>query len=103
MDSQVKVQGFRVELGEIEFHTREYLQGKNSIAVGFKNITGNSEIALFIEEEIKDKSELLTQLKLRMPSYMIPTKIICYPEFPLNSNGKTDRNALLKLIQHNAS
>jgi D-alanine--poly(phosphoribitol) ligase subunit 1 len=98
IDSQVKIQGFRVELGEIEFHARENLQGQNAVAVAFENTSGNSEIALFVEGELCDRQSLLKQLKLRMPHYMLPTKIICLSKFPLNPNSKTDRIALKKLI-----
>ncbi|MCU0289299.1 MAG: AMP-binding protein, partial [Acidobacteria bacterium] len=46
LDYQVKIQGYRVELGEIEYHARECLHGQNAIAIAFENSTGNSEIAL---------------------------------------------------------
>jgi hypothetical protein len=32
LDSQAKIQGYRVELGEIEHHAREYLNGNNAVA-----------------------------------------------------------------------
>jgi D-alanine--poly(phosphoribitol) ligase subunit 1 len=98
IDSQAKIQGFRVELGEIEFHARENLQSQNAVAVAFENTSGNTEIALFVEEELCDRQSLLKQLKLKLPSYMLPTKIICLSKFPLNHNSKTDRIALKKLI-----
>jgi D-alanine--poly(phosphoribitol) ligase subunit 1 len=97
-DSQVKVQGIRIELGEIEFHSHESLQAQNTVAVTFENKIGNTEIALFVEGELKDKQNLLKQLKLKIPQYMMPTKIISHPKFPLNSNGKIDRIELRKLI-----
>jgi amino acid adenylation domain-containing protein len=99
-DFQVKVQGYRVELGEIEFHAKKHLKDINLVATGFKNKTGNSEIALFIEHEEIDSANLLAQLKNSIPNYMIPTQIIYQPVFPLNSNGKIDRNALQKLLKN---
>jgi D-alanine--poly(phosphoribitol) ligase subunit 1 len=98
MDFQVKIQGFRIELGEIEHHAREYVNGKNVAAVPFENSYGNNEIALFIEGKLSDTSDLIEHLKSKMPYYMIPSKIIEREEFPLNSNGKTDRNLLKKSI-----
>lgn len=97
-DSQVKIHGFRIELGEIEFHARATLQSQNAVAVAFENTSGNTEIALFVEGEGCDKQSLLQQLKLKMPPYMLPSKIICLSKFPLNHNSKTDRIALKKLI-----
>jgi D-alanine--poly(phosphoribitol) ligase subunit 1 len=97
-DSQVKVQGIRIELGEIEFHSHESLQGQNTVAVAFVNKIGNTEIALFVEGELKDKQNLLQQLKSKIPQYLMPTLIISHPKFPLNTNGKIDRIELRKLI-----
>jgi len=97
-DLQVKIQGIRIELEEIEFHAHKYIRNGNVIALSYKNKTGITEIALFIEVEKIDENDLLNQMKLKMPKYMIPSKIICIPEFPLNSNSKTDRIALQKII-----
>ncbi len=98
LDFQVKIQGYRVELGEIEFHAREFLKGNNAIAIAFENNTGNTEIALFIEGDLTDTNVLTEYLKSKMPYYMMPTKILIKDTFPLNTNGKVDRNILKKLI-----
>jgi amino acid adenylation domain-containing protein len=98
MDQQVKIQGYRVELSEIEFHAREALKGKNTIAVTYTHITQTKEIALFIEDEQVDEIALKQYLKTKLPSYMIPSKYLLQKTFPLNSNGKIDRKTLaLKL------
>jgi amino acid adenylation domain-containing protein len=93
-DHQVKIQGYRVELSEIEFHAREALQGKNAIAVAFLNQSQSNEIALFIEDVKLDEQNIKNHLKLKLPSYMIPSKFIIHKEFPLNANGKIDRKSL---------
>lgn len=98
LDYQVKVQGYRIELGEIEFHAREYLKGRNAVAVSFENNIQNTEIALFVEDELANAKELTAYLKLKIPSYMIPAKIEVQSTFPLNSNGKIDRNILKKSL-----
>lgn len=98
IDFQVKIQGYRVELGEIEHHAREFMRGQNAVAIAFENITTNTEIALFIEGELAAAKELTAYLKSKIPPYMIPTKIIVENIFPLNNNGKVDRNILKKLI-----
>lgn len=98
LDYQVKIQGYRIELGEIEYHSRECLNGNNAVAISFENKTGNTEIALFIESESADTDVLLDYLKSRMPYYMVPTKLLLNKKFPLNSNGKVDRNILKKMI-----
>lgn len=98
LDFQAKIQGYRVELGEIEFHAREYLKGNNVIAVAFANASGNTEIALFIEGHDMPLEELTNYLRSKMPPYMIPTCWKFVLEFPLNANGKIDRNQLRALL-----
>ncbi len=97
-DQQVKIQGYRVELSEIEFHAREGLKGKNTVAVTYTHVTQTNEIALFIEDEHVDEVALKNYLKNKLPNYMIPSKFVYQKSFPLNSNGKIDRKTLaLKL------
>ncbi len=98
LDYQVKIQGYRIELGEIEHHAREYAKGQSAVAVSFESNSGATEIALFIECESADTKLLVEYLKSKMPNYMIPSKIIYNERFPLNINGKIDRNSLKKQI-----
>lgn len=98
LDYQVKIQGYRVELGEIEHHAREFVNGQNAVAIAFENNTGNTEIALFIEGKLADTAILVKYLKSKMPYYMVPTKIIILDNFLLNANGKVDRKMLKELI-----
>jgi len=99
LDNQAKIQGFRVELGEIEFHARTFLKNKNAVAIAFDNEANLTEIALFIESETFDPKDLQNYMRSKMPSYMIPTKLFFEPIFPLNTNDKIDRNKLKRLIQ----
>jgi D-alanine--poly(phosphoribitol) ligase subunit 1 len=95
VDHQVKIQGYRVELSEIEYHARQALKGKTTIALAFENFSKTNEIALFVEDEKLDEKKLKEYLKEKLPPYMIPSKILMKDEFPLNSNGKIDRKLLL--------
>ncbi|MBN1185300.1 MAG: AMP-binding protein [Bacteroidales bacterium] len=99
LDHQVKIQGYRIELGEIEYHAREFLQGSNAVAIAFDNETGNTEIALFIEKERENLEPIRNYLQTKLPQYMIPTKYYINNSFPLNANGKVDRNMLKKTIK----
>ena len=94
IDNQAKIQGFRVELSEIEFHAREFLQGKNVVCIAFKNGLGLDEIALFIESAEFDTSALVAYLRTRMPHYMIPSHFRFIGQFPINANGKIDRKSI---------
>ncbi len=93
-DSQTKIQGFRVELSEIEFFAKEFLQKINVVAIAFPNQIGNTEIGMVIESVDFDTKELLDYMKTKMPVYMIPTQVIFVKTFPLNTNGKIDKNVL---------
>jgi D-alanine--poly(phosphoribitol) ligase subunit 1 len=95
IDNQVKIDGHRVELEEIEFHTRTFCGDKQVVAAVNKNEAGAQFILLFIESEKGLKEGLEEHLKKQLPGYMIPKEIITVSLFPLNSNGKTDRKALM--------
>jgi non-ribosomal peptide synthetase component F len=94
IDNQVKIDGHRVELEEIEFHTRTFCGDKQVVAAVNTNEAGLHFILLFIETEEDLKKGLEDHLKKHLPAYMIPKEIITVSLFPLNSNGKTDRKAL---------
>ncbi|WP_108868362.1 AMP-binding protein [Aquimarina aquimarini] len=96
VDFQAKIQGFRVELSEIEFHVKTYLDKKNVVVIAFINKVNNTEIGLAIASEEFDTTLLLGQLKTVLPHYMIPTQIKFVDSFPLNTNGKIDRKKIKK-------
>jgi amino acid adenylation domain-containing protein len=95
IDSQVKIDGHRIELEEIEFHARAFRRDKQIVAAVVPSDAGLHSIILFIEGEENVKHGLEEYLKDHLPSYMIPKEIIPINLFPLNSNGKTDRKALI--------
>ena len=99
LDFQVKVQGFRVELSEIEYHVRSYLKNINAVAIAYEDIMGNTEIGLVIESDDFNVNLLKEHLKTKLPAYMMPKKIYFEKTFPLNVNGKTDRNKLRLLFK----
>ncbi len=99
IDQQAKIQGYRVELGEIEYHVREfYGREKRAIAVAFLNAQGLTEIAMFIESIKEDTNALTAYLEEKIPQYMIPSRYIYVESFPLNKSEKIDRVALKELI-----
>ena len=99
IDQQAKIQGFRVELSEIEFHARLFFHNETrAAAVVFQNDRNLSEIALFIERKEETTEALYEYLRRKLPSYMIPSKVRFLKEFPINSNDKIDRNQLKSLL-----
>jgi amino acid adenylation domain-containing protein len=104
IDNQVKINGHRVELEEIEFHARVFCEDTQVVAAVHMSAAGFHSILLFIESETDSKKGLKgleEHLKKHLPDYMIPKEIITVSLFPLNSNGKTDRKALLNTYLQN--
>ena len=99
LDHQAKIQGFRVEMGEIEYHARKFLNGTNVVCMAFENKEKLTEIAMFLEKEEFDTSELIAYMRTKMPPYMIPSRLFYVPVFPLNSNDKTDKVKLKSMIK----
>lgn len=64
IDQQAKIQGYRVELSEIECHARLFYHNAPRVAaIAFTNNQNLSEIALFIEQENDNSNKLLDFLK----------------------------------------
>jgi amino acid adenylation domain-containing protein len=99
LDFQTKIQGFRVELSEVEFHVKTLLKKTNVTAIAIKDAIGNTEIGLVIESAEFETNKLVEHMKSKMPAYMIPKRIEFIDEFMLNANGKVDRNKLELLFQ----
>ncbi|WP_439482928.1 amino acid adenylation domain-containing protein [Cyclobacterium plantarum] len=95
IDDQVKINGNRIEPGEIEKCI--YQSGKiKQIAVVAKNNHQQKTflVAYFVPKGKFDKEQQKNQLKAKLPPYMIPQYWVELREMPLNSNGKIDRKAL---------
>jgi amino acid adenylation domain-containing protein len=96
VDSQIKVRGYRVELGEIEAAIRDEASVDAAVALGWSATPGGpaDAIVAFVDDAEVDRSALRTRLAQRLPRYMVPREIRVVDEFPLNTNGKIDRKAL---------
>ena len=99
LDHQAKIQGYRVEMGEIEYHARTFIGGNNVVCMAYDNKEGLTQIAMFVEGAKADEAGLFTYMRSKMPQYMIPAQIIYVPTFPLNGNSKTDKVKLKTLIE----
>lgn len=89
MDNQIKIQGFRVELGEIEYHAREVAQ-RNVVCLAVEE-NGSLILHLAIEGKETDTKPILEYMKAKLPHYMIPAKFHFIEKFPLNNSDKIDR------------
>ncbi|MCM5558999.1 non-ribosomal peptide synthetase [Pleomorphomonas sp. JP5] len=99
-DAQVKIRGFRIELDEIE-QVLQACPGVMPAAVAFLQKGANEGHLIACLTERRDRpplADIRAWLADRLPSYMIPAFWYELSELPLNSNGKTDRQKLLALI-----
>jgi len=97
IDQQVKVRGFRVELGEIESLLSQYWAIVESVVVAGKDLLGETRLIAYVvpEEGVEPtSSEIWTFLQEKLPHYMLPSVFVTIKELPLTPNGKVDRRAL---------
>jgi amino acid adenylation domain-containing protein len=96
-DFQVKVRGFRVELGEIEAALLSHSAVREAVvtAVGeFQNINRLVAYVVLNENHGAQVSDLRSFLHKRLPEYMIPSAFLVLDKLPLTSNRKVNRRAL---------
>lgn len=97
-DQQVKVRGFRVELGEIEAVLGQHTAIGHALVIEREVRPGETWlVAYFVlrtAAPTPSAEELRSYTAQRLPSYMIPSAFVMLAAFPLNSNSKIDRRAL---------
>ncbi|MEM8529467.1 MAG: non-ribosomal peptide synthase/polyketide synthase [Chloroflexota bacterium] len=99
LDQQVKLRGFRVELGEITATLQQHPAVQEAAVAIHEISTGKHLIAYLVptlDTELPDETELRVFLRTTLPDYMIPTAFVPLEALPLTPNGKLDRAALPK-------
>ena len=103
-DRQVKLNGFRIEIDEVETDISLHPEVKScSVQLCGQE---NMELVAFIslvdyEERKKCREEIYALLKRKLPFYMIPSKYVFMEELPVNTNGKTDVKKLKEYYYKN--
>ena len=100
-DSQVKVRGFRVELGEIESVIAEQAGIRDVVVIAHRQgrQTENTYLVAYVvlDEGVASaypSGELRTVLNALLPDHMVPSVFMCLDALPLTVSGKVDRKAL---------
>lgn len=100
-DDQVKVRGYRVELGDVNAQIMKSGLAKDCAVINKSDAYSGDELWAFVVPASGEpgwQDQLKEALRLRLPSYMIPHRIVGLDSLPLTVNGKVDRPALLGLI-----
>jgi amino acid adenylation domain-containing protein len=103
VDHQVKLRGFRIDLGDIESNLRQHKEVKEAVVVSKTFSDQDQRLVAFVVPRHRGGSrdqtgsQLRSFLKERLPEYMVPNDVVILEEMPLSPNGKTDRNVLLSM------
>lgn len=99
-DHQIKIRGFRVELGEIEDTLTALPEVSLAVVIAKPHGATHQLIGYCSvnDPQLRNSADLSTRLMAelarRLPYYMVPALLVILPELPLSVNGKIDRNAL---------
>jgi len=95
IDHQVKVRGFRVEMGEIESALAQHPAVREAVIKPFRDDTGNVNLAAYVVRKFQvEAAELGKHLRTGLPDYMVPAAFVFLEALPITANGKVDRAAL---------
>ncbi|KAJ1973972.1 hypothetical protein H4R35_003840, partial [Dimargaris xerosporica] len=91
-DNQVKLNGFRIELEEVESVAGQCSQVQQAAAIVHHN-----HLLCFVIPERSDFAPLVDHLRQTLPHYMVPHTLVALAQFPTTVNGMVDRRALADL------
>ncbi|GBP98752.1 amino acid adenylation domain-containing protein [Streptomyces spongiicola] len=93
-DGQVKLRGFRVELGEIETRLAAHPAVEVAVAVVRGELADAHVVGYVTTTAPVEPGELRAHLRGLLPAHMVPARITVLDRFPTLANGKIDREAL---------
>jgi amino acid adenylation domain-containing protein len=96
-DHQVKISGFRIELGDIEAHVAAHGGVQDVVVTAVENARGTKRLVAYITQRpdsAVDVAALRAELRSKLPEHMVPSAIVMIERMPSSPNGKVDRAAL---------
>ena len=98
-DNQVKVRGFRVELGEVEARLRQHpAVSEAAVVVHKRSVEEGSPVGFVVaDQRAVSAAQLREHLAATLPSYMVPSRLVIMSSLPTMHSGKIDRLALAEL------
>ncbi|WP_051132026.1 non-ribosomal peptide synthetase [Ruminiclostridium papyrosolvens] len=101
IDNQIKLNGYRIELEEIEYQLLKHHSIKEAVVIAKEGKEGNKFLCAYFMSDIELQDTVLKEyLSKSLPQYMIPPYFMRLEKFPLTPNGKMDRKWLPE-IQNN--
>jgi amino acid adenylation domain-containing protein len=97
MDSQVKLRGFRLELGEIEAVLVQHPAVQQTVVIVREDVPGDKRLVAYVvwnQGQALVTSDLRCFLQEKLPEYMMPSTFVVLEALPLTPNGKVNRQAL---------
>ena len=105
MDSQIKLHGYRIELGDVEANLRALPGIADAVVLPVRKGDVIDSLTTFVVlsgpkqgTDFEQAAKLKTQLGERLPVYMVPRKFHFLDNFPMNNNGKADRKKLAEML-----
>ena len=94
-DDQIKLNGYRIELNEVEAIIKNIQHIQDATVVVHTQNDNKQLVAFWVSDN--ETIEFNSELKRMLPSYMIPSRYIKLESLPLNKNGKVDKTFLSKM------
>jgi amino acid adenylation domain-containing protein len=94
MDGQAKINGFRIETGDIESKLQTHPKIQETVVIVKEKDGEKCLVAYYVAEQAITVSELQTHLQMQLPDYMIPARYVKLNKIPLTTNGKINKSAL---------
>jgi D-alanine--poly(phosphoribitol) ligase subunit 1 len=95
-DSQVKLNGYRIDLNEVKFVVEKVRGVRQAVCVPVETGGRVRSLVAFVEAEGVNAESIRTQLRVLLPAYMIPADIVVMREFPHTNSYKGDVRLLLE-------
>ncbi|WP_420226763.1 amino acid adenylation domain-containing protein [Pigmentiphaga litoralis] len=96
-DDQIKIRGYRVELGEIAACLKQLHGVTDAIAIAQSTTTSDPQLVGYVCLGIPDsfdEASALATLRTKLPDYMVPAAIVALERFEFGANGKINKSAL---------
>lgn len=96
IDRQVKINGHRIELGEVEAAMHRLPQVRQAAVLAMPGPDGRARLVAHysLSGDATDAGDLASVLTEQVPSYMVPQRFVELPSLPMSANGKIDTKAL---------